>query len=349
MNFEGVLAGLPDAVIAIDVTTRVIFWNSAAEVVTGRSSRRAQGRLLKEVFPGDSSVTRRLMETLTTGREPLGDRRIVRDGGEPEMPVSVVTAPLFARDGSVEAAVAVVRDLTRLRQLEAEVRRGETLAAAGRMAVGFAHEIRNPLGAIRGAVQLLSRELAGEPRLREYTDVVLTEVDRVNRIIELLLDLGRPVKSRAVPLNLHQLLERVLLVNEESAAAHRVSARAPLRPQPAAHPRRRGPAGPGLSQPGPQRPRGHAERGAPHRHHPGQPQRPLRQDGPGQRPAQHGGAAGGRRGHGHPRHRCAPRSSTPSSPPSRAGWASAWPSATASSRSITGPSRWRAPGAGARW
>jgi two-component system, NtrC family, nitrogen regulation sensor histidine kinase GlnL len=72
-------------------------------------------------------------------------------------------------------------------------------------------------------VQLLSRELAGESRLREYTDVVLTEVDRVNRIIELLLDLGRPVKSRAVPLNLHQLLERVLLVNEESAAAHRVS------------------------------------------------------------------------------------------------------------------------------
>ena len=45
------------------------------------------------------------------------------------------------------------------------VRRGETLASAGRMAVGLAHEIRNPLGAIRGAVQLLARELAGEPRL----------------------------------------------------------------------------------------------------------------------------------------------------------------------------------------
>ena len=85
-----------------------------------------------------------------------------------------MTAPLFARDGSVEAAVAVVRDLSRIQQLETEVRRGETLAAAGRMAVGFAHEIRNPLGAIRGAMQLLSRELAADKRLREYTDVALT-------------------------------------------------------------------------------------------------------------------------------------------------------------------------------
>jgi PAS domain S-box-containing protein len=223
MNYEGVLAGLPDAVIAVDATARVIFWNSAAEVITGRSARRAQGRLLKDVFPVDSSLARHLMETLTTAESRSEPDGLLESVENHEIPVSVMTAPLFARNGSVEAAVAVVRDLTRLRQLEAEVHRGETLAAAGRMAVGFAHEIRNPLGAIRGAVQLLSRELTEEPRLREYTDVVLTEVDRVNRIIEMLLDLGRPVKPRAVPLNLHQLLERVLLVNEEAASAQRVS------------------------------------------------------------------------------------------------------------------------------
>ncbi len=97
------------------------------------------------------------------------------------------------------------------------MRRGETLAAAGRMAVGLAHEVRNPLGAIRGAVQLLKRELGADSRLGEYTDVLLTEVDRVNRIIEMLLDLARPVQLRPVPLNLHQLLERVTMLNEEGA------------------------------------------------------------------------------------------------------------------------------------
>jgi two-component system nitrogen regulation sensor histidine kinase GlnL len=123
----------------------------------------------------------------------------------------------------VEAAVAVVRDVSRILELEAEVRRGETLAAAGRMAVGLAHEIRNPLGAIRGAVQLLARELGRDSRLSEYTDVLVKEVDRVNRIIEQLLDLARPVQLRLGPLNLHQLLERVALLASEGALAQSVT------------------------------------------------------------------------------------------------------------------------------
>jgi two-component system nitrogen regulation sensor histidine kinase GlnL len=112
-----------------------------------------------------------------------------------------------------------VRDISRLRQLESEVRRGETLAAAGQMAVGLAHEIRNPLSAIRGAVQLMQRELGDEARWGEYTAVLLKEVTRVNSIIEMLLDLGRPVTLRTVPLNVHQLLERVALLLEEEATS----------------------------------------------------------------------------------------------------------------------------------
>ena len=223
MNYEAVLAGLPDAVIAIDGEMRVVFWNSAAEVMTGRSSRRAIGRLAKDILAVDASVVRRLVETLSTGESRSEAEGTLETTDNREVAVSIMTAPLFARDGTVEGAVAVLRDLSRIRQLESEVRRGETLAAAGRMAVGFAHEIRNPLGAIRGAMQLLSRELAADPRLREYTDVALTEVDRVNRLIETLLGLGRPVKPRAVPLNLHQLLERVLILSEDELAARGIT------------------------------------------------------------------------------------------------------------------------------
>ncbi len=222
MNYEAVLAGLPDAVIAVDATLRVVFWNAAAEELTGRSARRAQGRLVKDAFQPGAPVVSRLAETLSTGESRSEADGAVQTVDGRTVPVSLVTAPLFARDGTVEAAVAVLRDVSRMRQLEAEVRRGETLAAAGRMAVGVAHEIRNPLGAIRGAVQLLARELRGLPeggRLTEYTDVMLREVERVNRILESLLDLGRPVQLRRVPLNLHQLLERVALLREEEARA----------------------------------------------------------------------------------------------------------------------------------
>jgi len=103
------------------------------------------------------------------------------------------------------------------------VRRGETLASAGRMAVGLAHEIRNPLGAIRGAVQLLDRELGPESSLHEYTRVLLSEVDRVNRIIEMLLNLAKPAPIHPMPLNLHQLLERIALLSEETARDRRVT------------------------------------------------------------------------------------------------------------------------------
>jgi two-component system, NtrC family, nitrogen regulation sensor histidine kinase GlnL len=223
VNYGAVLAGLPDAVIAVDTDLRVVFWNSAAEVLTGRSARRAEGRLVKETFSAESSVVRRLAETISTGESRSEADSLVEGAERRDVPVSIVTAALCGRDGEVEAAVAVLRDLSRLRQLEAEVRRGETLAAAGRMAVGLAHEIRNPLGAIRGAVQLLARELGSESRLGEYTTVLLTEVDRVNRIIEMLLDLGRPVQVRRVPLNLHQLLERVALLNEQAARDRQIT------------------------------------------------------------------------------------------------------------------------------
>jgi two-component system, NtrC family, nitrogen regulation sensor histidine kinase GlnL len=223
MNFEAVLAGLPDAVIAVDTDLRVVFWNSAAEVLAERSARRADGRLLKDIFPGDASIVRRLAETLATGESRSEAEALIERADRREVPVSLVTAALFGKDGTVDGAVAVLRDLSRIRQLEAEVRRGETLASAGRMAVGLAHEIRNPLGAIRGAVQLLARELAGQPRLAEYTTVLTAEVDRVNRIIEMLLNLARPAPVRPVPLNLHQLLERVALLNEEGAREKRIA------------------------------------------------------------------------------------------------------------------------------
>ena len=222
LDYAALLAGLPDAVLAVDAGLRIVLWNPAAEALLGRSARRALGRTLKEVFPPETSLIRHLSDTLTTGESRSESEAVVEGAEGRPVHVSIVTAPMAGRSGAVTAAVAVVRDVTRLHQLEAEMRRGETLTAAGQMAMGLAHEIRNPLGAIRGAVQLLKRELGDEARWGEYIAVLLKEVDRVNRIIEMLLDLGRPVTLRPVPLNIHQLLERVALMSEEVAAERAV-------------------------------------------------------------------------------------------------------------------------------
>jgi two-component system, NtrC family, nitrogen regulation sensor histidine kinase GlnL len=219
LDYEGLVSGLPDALVGVDAGLRIILWNPAAEELLGRSARRVTGRALKEVFPPDTSLVRHLTDTLATGESRAESSAVIEGPDGRPVHVSLVTAPLAGRSGAVTSAVAVVRDISRLRQLESEVRRGETLAAAGQMAVGLAHEIRNPLSAIRGAVQLMQRELGDEARWGEYTAVLLKEVTRVNSIIEMLLDLGRPVTLRAVPLNVHQLLERVALLLEEEATS----------------------------------------------------------------------------------------------------------------------------------
>jgi nitrogen-specific signal transduction histidine kinase len=137
------------------------------------------------------------------------------------VPVSLQTAPLHGPGGDLRGAVAVLRDLSRLKALEAEVRRGERLAALGQMALALAHEIRNPLSAIRGVAQLLQTELGVGP-YREHLTVMLAEIDRVNRVMEALLDLGRPMRFIFGAVNLHELLERVCLLAEPTALAHEV-------------------------------------------------------------------------------------------------------------------------------
>ncbi len=229
LDYEALVAGLPDAVVGVDDGQRIVLWNPAAEALLGRSARRVTGRTLKEVFPPDTSLVRHLTDTLATGESRSESAATVETGDGRVVHVSVVTAPLAGRSGALDAAVAVVRDISRLHQLEAEVRRGETLAAVGRVAVGLAHEIRNPLGAIRGAVQLLKRELGDEARWGEYTDVLLQEVTRVNRIAQ------PPPAARA----------RGALVPGARGGERRPDP-APLRSEPAADPGRRGPPPAGL-------------------------------------------------------------------------------------------------------
>ncbi len=215
-EYGGLLASLPDAVIGVRPDLTVFLWNAAAEILVGRSATRAAGRALGNLFGGEARLTRHLAETIR-----LAEGRAEAESGIETVtgrvvPVSLQTAPLYGPAGEVRGAVAVLRDLSRLKALEAEVRRGERLAALGQMALALAHEIRNPLSAIRGVAQLLGDEI-GDGAYGEHLAVMLREIDRVNRVMEALLDLGRPLTFVFGPVNLHQLLERVCLLAHPAA------------------------------------------------------------------------------------------------------------------------------------
>jgi two-component system nitrogen regulation sensor histidine kinase GlnL len=96
------------------------------------------------------------------------------------------------------------------------LKRADRLALLGTLAAGLAHEIKNPLGGIKGAAQLLKREVHHNPSLLQYADIVVREVDRVNRLIEQLLGLSQPAKLELGAVNIHEILDEVLLLERQA-------------------------------------------------------------------------------------------------------------------------------------
>ena len=88
---------------------------------------------------------------------------------------------------SYYGSILILRDQSRIAELEEAMKRADRLAMLGTLAAGLAHEIKNPLGGIKGAAQLMRHELETHSPLQEYTDVMVREVERINAVIEQLL------------------------------------------------------------------------------------------------------------------------------------------------------------------
>jgi two-component system nitrogen regulation sensor histidine kinase GlnL len=119
--------------------------------------------------------------------------------------------------------VLVLRDLSRVRDLEEQVRRADRLAGLGVLAAGVAHEVRNPLVGIRAAAQLLEKEQDFPSNLREFTAMIIRQVDRLNRIVDDLLAFAGTRELRREPCNVNQILEEALRLEEAMLQAGRIA------------------------------------------------------------------------------------------------------------------------------
>ena len=108
-----------------------------------------------------------------------------------EVPVEISTSPLRDEQGNNLGMVLLLRDLREIRSMEEQLARSQHLAALGRMAAGIAHEIRNPLGTLRGFAQYFGAR-AKDDDAREYSQLMIGEVDRLNATISSLLQFSRP-------------------------------------------------------------------------------------------------------------------------------------------------------------
>jgi signal transduction histidine kinase len=126
------------------------------------------------------------------------------------VPVEVTTAPLRGAEGKSLGVVAVLRDLTSVRQLEEQLRRSDRMAALGTLAAGLAHEIKNPLTSVLTVSRHLARRFADERFRQRFQNVVPRELERINGIVESLLRLARPARLNLGPVDVVELCEQAL-------------------------------------------------------------------------------------------------------------------------------------------
>ncbi len=126
---------------------------------------------------------------------------------EGEIPVEISASPLLDENDNKTGAVLLLRDLREIRSMETQLARSKHLASLGRMAAGIAHEIRTPLGTLRGFAQYFGSK-AGDATAKEYSGLMVGEVDRLNAIISSLLQFSRPREPECEPLSISDLLAK---------------------------------------------------------------------------------------------------------------------------------------------
>ena len=200
---ENVIESMPAGLITLDTEGRVVSCNSRAEEITGKPFSSLRGKVLSDEIPSCPMID--------PGDEAMLDRPFTcvhEDGGR--VPVKVSTSVLHNGKGEVSGMVLILRDMREIIDIEQELEQSRRLSALGRMAAGIAHEIRNPLGTLRGFAQLFVRKFSDQPAEQEYARMMVEEVDRLNRTISALLQFSRPREPEVEPTSLNTLLARTM-------------------------------------------------------------------------------------------------------------------------------------------
>lgn len=209
---NSLLRCLASGLMVVDRFERIVKVNNAALDLFKKDEAALINRPLGDL-PELAELRRVVEKTLATG-EPQDRFEVRVVAGDEKIPIGLNTTMLTDHTGAPIGVVANFRNLAHIRRLEAELRRSQNLAALGQMAAGVAHEIRNPLNSIRGFTQLIQESAKSgqiEPgRLGEFSAIVLDEVDRMNRIVQDLLDFSRQRDLTLIPTDLTKLMQSLV-------------------------------------------------------------------------------------------------------------------------------------------
>jgi len=199
-----ILDNLSTAVLLLDGSLRISYMNPAAEMLLEVSGQRVNGQRISSLFSDSVESIESLRNTISNGH-PFTKReaQLTLSNGQC-LAADYSVTPMLALDRQWILLEILPRDrLLRITKEEAQLSKQEVTRVLVR---GLAHEIKNPLGGIRGAAQLLARKLA-EPALQDYTDVIIQEADRLRNLVDRMLGPYQP--PRLTRINIHEITEHV--------------------------------------------------------------------------------------------------------------------------------------------
>jgi two-component system sensor histidine kinase PilS (NtrC family) len=232
---ERIVESIRSGVVTTDLTGRIYTFNAAAEEISGYQEKDVRGQDAS-IFFGE--IRDRIEASLTAAISGDASPRFEADCLTAEgmrLRLGFSISPLFAETGETTGTVITFQDLTHIRALEETSRRQDRLAAIGRMAASIAHEIRNPLAAMRGSIQMLRSEMEPESAETELMEIILRESDRLNRIISDFLNYARPRSIVHETVDVGELLSQTFTllrhspeVGERQRIEDHISANRPL-------------------------------------------------------------------------------------------------------------------------
>jgi two-component system sensor histidine kinase HydH len=204
---DHLVQNMPTALAAVDDRGRIASFNRVAESILGLPAHLALGKPAAEVLPAPL-----LAQADSNGNSGPGGIREIECPVGPDrvVPLEVSVSRLLSEEGDRIGSVVLFRDQSEVRALRREIARTQRLASVGRLAGGVAHEVRNPLSSIKGFATYFKERYREVAEDQQIAELMIGEVERVDRVIGQLLDFARPVQIRPEAVSVAELLEASL-------------------------------------------------------------------------------------------------------------------------------------------
>jgi len=218
-NLDQIMANLQDGVMLFTRDWRAVLVSASVEGFVGRPRGEMLGHTVSEIFTLENRLGRLVLGCFER-HQPLSGREVESESGARVQ----VSLDFIEERGERIGALITLRDAESVRRIEDEIELSRRLAAIGRLTSGVAHEVKNPINAIVVHLEVLRQKLQQlDPDTRRHIDVIGSEIQRLDRVVQTLVDFTRPVDLRLADLDLRRLVDEVVVLAQPDAERHGVS------------------------------------------------------------------------------------------------------------------------------